>query len=126
VYTLAKPDSAHYQTVLTHLFTQPPRPSRAFVYDQDVDSPDYAPLNQMVHDQLCAIFQVHGAVDMEPPLLMPIMDSEEEKSRATFIDRQGDIVTLPNSILVPFARLAARQNVRRIKRYHVANVFRPK
>ncbi|KAF9561509.1 other/PEK/GCN2 protein kinase [Agrocybe pediades] len=122
---MAKPDSAHYQTVLTHLFTQPPRPSRAFVYDQDLDAPDYAPLNQMVHEQLAAIFQIHGAVDMEPPLFMPMMDPEEEKTRATFLDRQGDIVTLPNNILVPFARLAARQNIRRIKRYHITNVYRP-
>ena len=63
---------------------------------------------------------------MEPPLLMPIMDPEEEKSQATFIDRHGDIVALPNNILVPFARLAARQNIRRIKRYHITNVYRPK
>ncbi|PPQ98103.1 hypothetical protein CVT26_003273 [Gymnopilus dilepis] len=122
---MSKPDSAHQQTALATLFKQPPRPSRAFVYDQDTESPDYAPLNQTVHDQLAAIFHLHGAVDMEPPLLMPIMDPEEEKSQATFIDRHGDIVALPNNILVPFARLAARQNIRRIKRYHITNVYRP-
>ncbi|KDR70022.1 hypothetical protein GALMADRAFT_255390 [Galerina marginata CBS 339.88] len=122
---MVKPDSAQHQTVLTTLFKQPPRPSRTFVYDQDADSPDYAPLNQTVQDQLEALFHLHGAVNMEPPLLMPVMDPEEEKSQATFIDRQGDIVALPNNILMPFARLAARQNIRRIKRYHITNVYRP-
>ncbi|KAH9487410.1 eIF-2-alpha kinase GCN2 [Psilocybe cubensis] len=122
---MAKPDTTHHQTALATLFKQPPRLSRAVVYDQDVDSPDYAPLNQTVQDQLVAIFHLHGAVDMEPPLLMPIMDPEEEKNQATFIDRQGDIVSLPNNILVPFARLAGRQNIRRIKRYHITNVYRP-
>ena len=63
---------------------------------------------------------------MEPPLLMPITDLEEAKNQATFINRYGDIVALPNNILVAFARLAARGNIRRIKRYHIDNIFRPK
>ena len=63
---------------------------------------------------------------MEPPLLMPITDPEEAKNQATFIDRYGDIVALPNNILVAFARLAARESIRRIKRYHIMNVFRPR
>jgi translation initiation factor 2-alpha kinase 4 len=33
---------------------------------------------------------------------------------------------LPSNLLVPFARLAAKANVTRIKRYHITNVFRPK
>jgi eukaryotic translation initiation factor 2-alpha kinase 4 len=112
--------------VLNSLFKQPPRPSRAYLYDIEADPSEYASLNNMVHDRLAAIFHLHGAVDMEPPLLMPVLDPEEEKSQATFIDRHGDVVTLPNNILVPFARLAARGNIRRIKRFHISNVFRPK
>ena len=83
-------------------------------------------MNNVVEERLGAIFHLHGAVDMEPPLLMPITDIEEEKSQATFIDQHGDIVALPNNILIPFARLAARESIKRIKRYHIANVFRPK
>jgi translation initiation factor 2-alpha kinase 4 len=65
---------------------------------------------------------------METPLLMPVLDPEEEKSHgdSSYFDRHGDVVTLPNNILVPFARLAARGNIKRIKRFHIANVFRPK
>jgi hypothetical protein len=83
-------------------------------------------LNGIVQERLASIFRLHGAVDMEPPLLMPVMDSEDEKHQATFIDRQGDVVTLPDNILVPFARLAARGNIKRIKRYHITDVFRPR
>ena len=122
----AKPDSAHHQTALATLFKQPPRPSRAFIYDLEADFPEYASLNETVQDRLAAIFHLHGAVDMEPPLLMPITDPEEAKNQATFIDRYGDIVALPNNILVAFARLAARESIRRIKRYHIMNVFRPR
>jgi translation initiation factor 2-alpha kinase 4 len=125
-YLQAKPDSAHHQTALATLFKQPPRPSRAFIYDLEAEFPEYASLNETVQDRLAAIFHLHGAVDMEPPLLMPITDPEEAKNQATFIDRYGDIVALPNNILVAFARLAARESIRRIKRYHIMNVFRPR
>ncbi|KAF8880897.1 hypothetical protein CPB84DRAFT_1817292 [Gymnopilus junonius] len=101
---MSKPDSAHQQTAIATLFKQPPRPSRAFVYDQDTESPDYAPLNQT------------------PPLLMPIMDPEAEKSQATFIDRQGDIVSLPNQYPRSICKACCEHNIRRIKRYHISNV----
>ena len=90
------------------------------------EQPDYAVLNDIVKDRLTKIFHLHGAVDSEPPLLMPVMDVEEEKNQAAFIDPHGDIVALPNNILVPFARLAAKGSMKRIKRYHITNVYRPK
>jgi eukaryotic translation initiation factor 2-alpha kinase 4 len=122
----AKADSPHRQAVLSSLFSQPPRPSRGFIYNLEADHPEHAALNGIVQERLSGIFRLHGAVDMEPPLLMPVMDLEDEKRQATFIDRQGDVVMLPDNILVPFARFAARGNIKRIKRYHITNIFRPK
>ncbi|KAG5641706.1 hypothetical protein DXG03_004410 [Asterophora parasitica] len=122
---MTKADSPHQQAVLDSLFRQPPRPSRGFIYDHEADLREHAALNGIVQDRLAAIFRLHGAVDMETPLLMPVMDVEDERQKATFIDRHGDVVTLPDSMIVPFARLAARVNIRRIKRYHIANIFRP-
>ncbi|KAG6856809.1 hypothetical protein H0H87_000506 [Tephrocybe sp. NHM501043] len=122
---MTKADSPHQQAVLNSLFSQPPRPSRGFIYDLEAELPEYAVLNDIVHDRLAAIFRLHGAVDMEPPLLMPVMDVEDEHQKATLIDRNGDIVTLPDNLIVPFARLAARGKISRIKRYHIANIFRP-
>ncbi|KAF5376991.1 hypothetical protein D9615_007308 [Tricholomella constricta] len=122
---MTKADSPHQQAVLNSLFCQPPRPSRGFIYDLEADLPEHAALNDIVQERLAAIFRLHGAVDMEPPLLMPVMDVEDEAQKATFIDRHGDVVTLPDNMIVPFARLAARGSIRRIKRYHIANIFRP-
>lgn len=122
----AKADSPHHQAVLSSLFSQPPRPGRGFIYDLEADLPEHAALNGIVQERLSAIFRLHGAVDMEPPLLMPVVDSEDEKHQATFIDRQGNVVTLPDNILFPFARLAARGNIKRIKRFHITDVFRPR
>lgn len=121
----AKPDSPHLQTVLSALFNNPPKPVRGFLYDQEADLPDYASLNGIVQDRLGAIFRMHGAVDMEPPLLTPVT-SNEDKSQASFVDRHGEIVTLPNNLIVPFARLAAREKVQRIKRFHLSSIYRPR
>jgi translation initiation factor 2-alpha kinase 4 len=122
----AKPDSPHHQAVLSSLFNQPPSQVRGFLYDLDAETPEHASLNDIVQGRLAAIFRLHGALDVEPPLLMPVLNIEDETSQATFLDRHGDVVTLSNNILVPFARLAARGNIKRIKRYHITNVYRPK
>ncbi|KAK0199520.1 kinase-like domain-containing protein [Desarmillaria ectypa] len=122
---MTKPDSPHHQAVLASLFKQPPRPVRSFLYDHEAELPEHASLNGMVQDHLTAIFRLRGAVDMEPPLLMPITSTEDDKDHAVFIDRHGDIVKLPSSLLVTFARLAARGGITRIKRFHIADVYRP-
>lgn len=122
---MTKADSPHQQAVLNSLFRQPPRPTRGFIYDFETDLPEYAALNDIVTDRLAAIFRLHGAVDAEPPLLMPVMDVEDEGQKATFIDRHGEVVTLPDNLITPFARSAARSQKNRIKRYHITNIFRP-
>jgi len=63
---------------------------------------------------------------MEPSLFMPVVNVDVEHNQAIFLDRHGEVVTLPNNALVPFARLAARGNIKRIKRYHVADIYKPK
>lgn len=121
--TIVKPDSVHQQAILSALFNEPPKPVRGFLYDADLDHPEHTALNDIVHERLSSVFRLHGAVDMEPPLLMPISGEDEQ---ATFIDRHGDVVVLPSNNLVPFARLAARANVRRIKRYHISDIYKPR
>lgn len=74
---------------------------------------------------MTGIFRLHGAIDMEPALLMPSTSPEDDQFKPVFIDRHGDVVALPNNALTPFARLAARADTRRIKRYHIGNLYRP-
>ncbi|KXN81004.1 Serine/threonine-protein kinase gcn2 [Leucoagaricus sp. SymC.cos] len=124
---MAKQDSPWHQAVISSLFTQQPKASRSFLYDSQSDlNEQHAALNSIVHEHLSAIFRLHGAVDMEPPLLMPVVDlQEDQKNHATFIDRCGDLVSLPNNLLVPFARMAARTGIKRFKRFHISNAYRP-
>lgn len=53
---------------------QPPRLLRAYLYDIEADPSEYASLNNIVKIVLqpSAIFHLHGAVGMEPPLLCRI------------------------------------------------------
>ncbi|TFK47428.1 Serine/threonine-protein kinase [Heliocybe sulcata] len=122
---MAKQDSPHYQAVLSALFNQQSKPSRAFLYDKESRLPEHASLNDIVEQTLTSIFQLHGAVHMEPLQLMPAMNPENEHNRVLLLDRHGEVVALPNDALVPFARLAARDRMRRVKRFHVGNVYRP-
>ena len=122
----AKSDSPHLQAVLSTLFSQPAKPYRMFLYDLEAQFPEHSALNALVIDRLVNIFRLRGAVDMETPLLLPVTNPEEDRNRPMFIDRHGELVSLPNNALHPFARSAARNNIRRIKRYHVSDVYRPK
>lgn len=122
---MVKPDSPHLQAVLSTLFGQPAKPTRGFLYDAEVDLSDHSTLNSLVHDRMAQIFRLHGAIDMEPALLLPVTNPEDDQSRAMFLDRHGEVVALPNNALAPFARLAAKANIRRIKRYHIGDIYKP-
>lgn len=121
---MTKVDSPHHQAVLTAMFDEPRKASRGFLYDT-AEAPEHTSLNYVAQERLIAIFQMHGAIAVEPPLLMPCTNPEEARNCASFIDRHGDLVVLPSNNLVPFARLAARINVKRIKRYHISDVYKP-
>lgn len=108
------------------MFTQPSRPARGFLYDIQADPPEHSILGEVVKERLASIFRLHGAVNMEPPILMPVLQPEDDKVQATFLDHYGDVVGLPTNLLAPFARLAARANITRIKRYYIADVYRVK
>ena len=111
--------------MLTTLFSQRTKASRAFLYDSNEELSEHTTLNGIVHDRMVELFRLHGAVDMEPPLLMPMINPEDDGTRAMFLDKNGDVIALPNNAFSPFGRLAARLNLRRIKRYHVCNIYRP-
>ncbi|KAI0051565.1 Serine/threonine-protein kinase [Auriscalpium vulgare] len=121
---MTKPDSPHHQAVLASLFSQTSHGVRDLLYDFEGEHPEHVSLNGIVRDTLSAAFRLHGAIEMEPPLLMPASDVDEDASRALLIDRHGEVVMLPNNALLPFARLAARANLRRIKRFYIGDTYK--
>jgi len=123
---MTKPDSQHHQMLLSALFNHPPKVVRTYLYDYELTLPDHYPLNGVVSERLASIFRLHGAVDSEPTLLIPILAPDDQSPQATFIDRHGDLVGLPTDLLVPFARSAVRHGIQRIKRYHLDTIWRSK
>lgn len=103
------------------------KPVRSYLYDIEAEPPEHATLNSLVIDHLEQLFHLHGAIDSETPLLMPVTNPvEDDHNRAVYLDRHGEVVTLPHSGLPPFARTAARAQYKRIKRYHISDIYRPK
>uniref|UniRef100_A0A0W0FQ29 non-specific serine/threonine protein kinase n=1 Tax=Moniliophthora roreri TaxID=221103 RepID=A0A0W0FQ29_MONRR len=119
---MTKPDSPYHQAVLTSLFSQTPRTARTMLYDSQV--PEIIPIFHLVQERLEHVFRLRGAVDTEPPLLLPVTADTTNDNQATFIDRHGDVVALSDNLVVPFARLSARLSKERIKRYHIGDVHR--
>ncbi|RPD79604.1 Serine/threonine-protein kinase [Lentinus tigrinus ALCF2SS1-7] len=123
---IAKADSPHLPAVLSTLFSQPAKPVRTYLYDLEQELPEHALLNPLVIDHLQQLFHLHGAIDSETPLLMPVTNPvEDDRNRAVYLDRHGEVVTLPHNGLPPFARIAARAEYKRIKRYHISDIYRP-
>jgi translation initiation factor 2-alpha kinase 4 len=94
------------------------------LYDEE-DRPEHVALDGVVENRLIECFQLHGAVSMDPLLLMPAKQRDINDSKtATFLDRQGELVALPKHLIHSFARLAARLGIERIKRFHIGNIYR--
>jgi translation initiation factor 2-alpha kinase 4 len=81
----------------------------------------------LVKDRLIDLFRRHGAIDWEPPLLLPVTDllvDFKKEPGARFLNRTGQLVELPYDGLVSFARHIARTKRERLKRYHFGASFR--
>ncbi|KZS96040.1 Serine/threonine-protein kinase [Sistotremastrum niveocremeum HHB9708] len=123
---ISKQDSPYQDTLLSLLFDQPPKHARAVLYDSNVGRPEHASLETIVERHVSDIFLLHGSVKMDPPLLLPADQSTcDDPHSVLLLDRHGDLTSLPRNALVPFARLAARTNIRRIKRHSIGNVYQP-
>lgn len=120
LHFLVNPASARYTALLDTLFSQTPNPAKVAAYDGTTSSKGYAPFIPVVRDQVATVFQKHGAIEEDPPLLIPLLMGQEKEKHSTplFIDRRGERVTLPQGALVPLARSAALADLRRIKRYY--------
>jgi translation initiation factor 2-alpha kinase 4 len=100
-------------------------PTRSFTYDAHHDIPEHTSLNGVVKDKLAEIFRLHGAVDVEPLLLLPV-NTEADRSKVVLLDKHGDPLVLPDNGILPLARLAARRDITRIKRFHIGDVYKPR
>ncbi|KLO11482.1 hypothetical protein SCHPADRAFT_831061 [Schizopora paradoxa] len=118
------PDSKPYQVLLTSLFQSSPPAGRGHTYDEEL--PESSSLKGHVVERLTKYFVLHGARNVDVPLLMPKsrLGKQEDDQPFYLLDKNGEIVSLASNVLVPFARSAARTGVTRIKRYHIGEVYK--
>lgn len=122
-FNIAQRGSVHYSEILNSFFSQSARPT-ALVYDHDFKAPSYSPLLPIIQDKLSEIFKTHGAINSPLPLLLPKIDRQDYGPDTVFLlDRQGELLTLPRNGLISLARRASQINIRRIKRYHIGDVY---
>ena len=58
-------------------------------------------IHQVVYESLCRIFQLHGAVKLNSPLMLPKGDIQDTyESWCCLMDRSGQLVTLPYDLRV--------------------------
>ncbi|KAK7506996.1 hypothetical protein BaRGS_00001847, partial [Batillaria attramentaria] len=112
--TIANPQSSSYRRLVSALFEQQQLKLNSITdltYDMDLHK---------------RIFERHGAVKLNTPLLMPrpAQYPDNEPSLPCFLDNSGSIVILPHDLRVPFARFVAHNHVQNIKRYSVERVYR--
>lgn len=94
---------------------------------------DYLPWEMAIREQLFEtirrIFKRHGAVTIETPVFElrdVLMGKYGEDSKLIYDlqDQGGEICSLRYDLTVPFARFLATNNIRQIKRYQIARVYR--
>eukprot|EP00047_Mylnosiga_fluctuans_P020289 m.90512 g.90512 ORF g.90512 m.90512 type:complete len:574 (-) comp8466_c1_seq2:3256-4977(-) len=94
---------------------------------------DYGPaemaVRQKVFSTIVGVFKRHGAVTLETPVMelkatLTGKYGEDSKLIYDVMDQGGEMLALRYDLTVPFARYVAQNKIKRIKRYHIARVYR--
>eukprot|EP00299_Pterocystis_sp_00344_P015831 c7922_g1_i1.p1 GENE.c7922_g1_i1~~c7922_g1_i1.p1 ORF type:complete len:790 (+),score=239.34 c7922_g1_i1:42-2372(+) len=92
-------------------------------------NPYQAAVREQVIGKVTTIFKKHGAVTIETPVF-ELKDTltgkygEDSKLIYDLADQGGEICSLRYDLTVPFARYVAMNKLERMKRYHIAKVYR--
>uniref|UniRef100_A0A914PB99 Aminoacyl-transfer RNA synthetases class-II family profile domain-containing protein n=1 Tax=Panagrolaimus davidi TaxID=227884 RepID=A0A914PB99_9BILA len=95
---------------------------------------DYHPKQMVIREKVLGIitetFKRHGAQTIDTPVfelrdvLMGKYGEEGGKLVFDLADQGGELCSLRYDLTVPFARYLAQNNIKSIKRYHIAKVYR--
>lgn len=94
---------------------------------------DFSPLDMKIREKAFNLietcFKTHGAVALDTPvfeLKETLMGKYGEDSKLIYElnDQGGQLLALRYDLTVPFARYLAMNNIKQMKRYHIAKVYR--
>ncbi|XP_076299172.1 eukaryotic translation initiation factor 2 alpha kinase Gcn2 isoform X2 [Lasioglossum baleicum] len=132
--TLSNNQSKAYKYLISCCFTQEVTPADDITYDMNLPSRSYINFlswkkhQEGVKCKVIEIFQRHGGVYLDTPLLMPKSRQfcSFSDSSVKLMTRNGNIVCIPHDLRAPFARYVVWNNVLHIRRYAIERVFREK
>ena len=86
-------------------------------------------IREAIFKKLTAIFREHGGVTIDTPVfeLREILEGkygEDSKLIYNLEDQGGELTSLRYDLTVPFARYVAMNGIEKMKRYHIAKVYR--
>ncbi|XP_053995290.1 eIF-2-alpha kinase GCN2 isoform X3 [Hylaeus anthracinus] len=132
--TLSNNQTKAYKYLISCCFTQEVTPADDITYDMNLPSRghinffSWKKYQDGVKCKVIEVFQRHGGVCLETPLLMPKSRQScgFSDSNVKLMTRNGNIVYIPHDLRAPFARYIVWNNVLHIRRYAIERVFREK
>ncbi|XP_076633537.1 eukaryotic translation initiation factor 2 alpha kinase Gcn2 isoform X1 [Colletes latitarsis] len=132
--TLSNNQTKAYKYLISCCFTQEVTPADDITYDMNLPSRghinflSWKKYQEVVKYKVIEVFQRHGGVNLETPLLMPKSRQfcSFSDSYVNLMTRNGNIVCIPHDLRAPFARYIVWNNVVHIRRYAIERVFREK
>jgi len=130
---LSTPNSTYNLQLMDSLFGKKDefeqREARDFTFDTGSNTEEGQGLDNRFVGVACqhlrSLFHRRGAVELEAPLLIPPNELyNEDQKPVELLDKTGKVVQLPYDLVVPFARMVARGEQQRFKRYAMAPVYR--
>ena len=91
--------------------------------------PEEMAVREVIMGRIVEIFKKHGAVRIETPVLelkstLTGKYGEDSKLIYELKDQGGELLAMRYDLTVPFARYVAMTKTEKIKRYHIARVYR--
>ncbi|KAI9677478.1 MAG: hypothetical protein M1817_006432 [Caeruleum heppii] len=123
---LADSNSAHYQQILSALFSQPVQQIKDFTWDSGSPSNYGYPellLQGLIKETLTGVFRRHGAVEATRPLLFP-RSNYYMSNVVQLLDSSGTLLQLPYDLTLPYARLLAKRSPSAQKSFAFGQVYR--
>ncbi|XP_076664602.1 eukaryotic translation initiation factor 2 alpha kinase Gcn2 isoform X4 [Andrena cerasifolii] len=132
--TLSNNQSKAYKYLISCCFMQEVTPADDITYDMNLPNRGHVNLlswkkhQEGVICKVTEIFQRHGGVYLETPLLMPKSRQfcSFSDSSVKLMTRTGNVVCIPHDLRASFARYIVWNNVPHIRRYAIERVFREK
>ncbi len=132
VRTVAQPGTPQYPRLISTIFVRQAELSTAakkpkdFAFDiRSGNVSDLAALDRQtgLQLQLQNLFMAHGAIAVNPPLLLISLGEESCNRSYRVLDETGQLLQLPSELTSPFARFVAQSNIHVLKRFSFDRVF---